>query len=606
MDIIYRLTAETKTVEGLERKYVGQTYDSLATTIHFEYDPLDFISSNGYVPYIQFGVYDDSGAPLVYSLNSTPKFDGYEFTIPWDVTSRVKTKTLNFQLFYVKNNVTVNDVSGVTTLDSTEYFLFPVAGIALKDSIKCRPMGKGCCPPQSAPTTEPNILGYINLFREQGIVLPVKADIDKESNRLVLTFQTYNGTNDQQLALDVPYIEDGKIPAEFFNGITEWGEESDENFPTAKLVKTSLDAKADKDLPIPEWDSEVSYIAGAIVIYDGKVWISKTTGNVGNEPAEDDHWYAPIDGSIVISEWSENPSSSRAPSEALVKEALDAKADKYNPISGWDSSATYSKDSLVIDGGKIYISLVDSNIGHDPAEGGVWWTQIQGSGGGSSTADYDTVSSVIGNGEDTVFVVTHDFGTYDVFVQLRMAEGDMDLVDARIAVPTENEVSVSFSEPIETNSVIVTITPMIAPDKGYIGTIGNGEDTVFDVVHHTNTLNFFCQLRTNDEDRRLVRARVRPISRSTARISFTSPPPQDGIVVMISPAIGSDAKDQGFVYHQSEPATVWTVEHGFGRFVSVMLYDEDGEQVIADVKMVDEDTVQITYGEESTGYAVIN
>lgn len=606
-DITFVFNADTRSMKGVQRRYAGNAFDSESTTLHFEYEPIEFPSD--YTAYIQFAVYDDDGNPLIYSLNSTPVFDGFTFDIPWDVTRRVNNadKVTSFQLYFVKNTVTIDDIRDVAKLDSTEYLIGPVTKLAFRPTITCKPRPKCGCPPLSAPTTEPNVMGYINIFRDYGIVVPVQSRIDEKNGKLILTFQTYNGTNDQEMTLDVAITVDGKVPASQLPLITEWGSESDDSIATSKLVKDSLDAKTDVIQAIPIWDESMAYPIMSAVMHDGRIWISLIDANVGNVPGYGSDWVGVPDDGIVINEWNADPSRTKVPSEALVKSELDAKTDKTMAIPQWNAETEYSTDSSVIYGGELYISLSDANIGNVPTTDGGWWTRVEGKGGSSGTASYDAFTKVIGDDSETYWIVEHTFKTEDVFVQLREASGDMMLIDARTSVIDSDHIAIQFENPPARASVAVTISPMVTPDVGYIGVIGNGKDTEFDVKHRCNTLNFFCQLKTNDESKRLVKARVRAVSKSTAHISFTSPPKADGIIVMIAPAIGSeDAKKGGFVFEQTEPATVWHIDHGLGKWASVYLTDENHEIVIAEVKQIDIDTTEVYFDEPAIGYAILN
>ena len=197
---------------NVQRRYSGQQYDSLSTTLHFEYDPTDFLvtkhDGEKYYPYIWFNVLDDTGCPMVYGLDSTPRFDGYTFSIPWDVTSRIKSQRIEYQLYFVSDNYYVYDEAQRRYVESgtgTKYLLSPIDGIAIKPSISTK---KKCgCPPLMAPTTEPSVVGYINMWREKGLIGPVETSFNPDTGLYTLQFQTFSGeTYDVQLAVDTSGI----------------------------------------------------------------------------------------------------------------------------------------------------------------------------------------------------------------------------------------------------------------------------------------------------------------------------------------------------------------------------------------------------------------
>ena len=233
----------TRSLTGVERKYAGQVGDSISTVLHFEYTQLGFLSE--YVPYIQFGVYDESGNQLIFgpmpenpsevmqtALEDRVYFDGVEFTIPWSVTSRVKSARVDYQLFFVKVGVEF-DGRNVAQLKPTEIVMSAIDSIALKPSITCdKRKPAPCCPPFAPTGAEPNILGWINLWKDYGIVVPATQDLiepefldrfgvpfDPTEQDLIdnppiikLNFSTYSGKNDSSVELrNVPVMVDGKI-----------------------------------------------------------------------------------------------------------------------------------------------------------------------------------------------------------------------------------------------------------------------------------------------------------------------------------------------------------------------------------------------------------
>jgi hypothetical protein len=345
---------DTRAITNVQRKYAGVSCDSLSTTMHFEYNPVNFLSGNDYVPYIMFNVHDDDGNPLIYGPESTPKFDGWTFQIPWDVTSRVKTQSVDYQLFFVKINVNYNPSTGVPHLDSTDYIISALDGIALKKSIQCKSDKRSCCPPM-APTTEPSVVGYINLWKEYGLVVEPDAEYNEDIDRVQVHFRTYNGNRDCTVTLDVPVLdEDGKIPLRFFDMVTRILEggyyEETYQIPSAKAVwDFVMENFNPKSRGIPAWDSAKTYQDGAVVEYRGAIYISCHDDNTDNEPktspqyyidseAKDPHWNMIAQYNIVLNAPTgiEGGSTVDVPSESLVMQMLVPKLDDSQVISSWD------------------------------------------------------------------------------------------------------------------------------------------------------------------------------------------------------------------------------------------------------------------------------
>lgn len=235
---------ETRALVGVERRYAGQAGDAISTVLHFEYSQLDFLI--GYNPYIQFGIYDDDGNPLVFgpaptnppepvapTLEDRVFFNGLTFAIPWSVTSRTKSMRVDYQLFFVKKGVDF-DGRNVAQLKPTEVVMSAVDSIALKPSISCKGNRNPYkCPPFTPTGTEPNILGYINLFRQYALMTPLEQDLilpefldrfgvpyEPEEKDLianppavVIKWHTYDGDMDGNVVLEnVAALIDGRVP----------------------------------------------------------------------------------------------------------------------------------------------------------------------------------------------------------------------------------------------------------------------------------------------------------------------------------------------------------------------------------------------------------
>lgn len=214
-DITRVFNVETRSLTNIQRSYCGQIGDSVSTTLHFEYNPIDFLmhdasdpAAEHYVPYIMFSVHDDDGNPLIYGPESTPRFDGYTFPIPWDVTSRATSVRVEYQLYFVKNTVSFDPSRGISILEATQYINSAMDGIALKPSIKCKSKSK-CCPTTS-PLTEPTVVGWVNYWKQYGLISPVSQSVD-DQGRYVITFRTYEGDGDYSVTLDPGSLFDTKV-----------------------------------------------------------------------------------------------------------------------------------------------------------------------------------------------------------------------------------------------------------------------------------------------------------------------------------------------------------------------------------------------------------
>lgn len=683
-DLYYRYNAATRTLQDRSQHYAGQQFDSGSTRMHFSYDPINYLELQDYKAYLVFDIQGPDGNPMVYGPNSTPIFDGYTFDIPWDVTSRAKSARIQFQLWMVRANIVINDYTDIPKLESTDYELSSLAGIALKNSARCKRPCDPCGPMN--PSTEPNLVGMMDIYNTYGVLTPVRTQVNEETNRLELVFHTYYGEKDQVLELNVPLLgEDGQISTEYLPIIQSWFDSqgnflpTQQNIASAALVYAALSEKSDKFQPVAPWNSATNYPAGALVLdksYDVyratapsrgvepkkgiAAWVrlldtsdipSPPEPGSGEEPSDDailDYGYLKqllaqkFDKADVINEWSETPSailvpsealvrsefekaveysenlivdswgsepaSDKAPSERLVKEALDAKTDKVMAIPEWDSTVAYNQQSTVVYEGVVYISTINNNLDKVPSVEDMFWTPLasqggSGGGGGVSVTEH-TYAAYIGDGESTVVDVEHNLGSENVFVELRMANG-REYVRSTIRVMDENTVRVTFRHAPDTNSIAILVGTVTASPNAIVETVGDGEHNTFVIEHNWGTYNVFSQFR-DVKTGELVFADVTAIDPSHVQIGFSVPPETDSIAFYMAPCIPTSTVE-GFTYTQREPSDEWVINHGLNRFVAVYTATLDGEEMNGWVKqdMVSLNSVTIRFSEPVTGIAYL-
>ena len=597
-DVTFTFKSESRSLKRRERCYVGQAFDSLSTTLHFEYDPIDFLSGNsdlaseGYVPYIMFRVYDDTGAPLVYSTGSTPRFDGYTFDIPWEVTSRVKSPSVEFQLFFVRNNV---DFSGdIAQLDSTEYILSNIASVAFSSTIRSKPGCNPCYP--SNPQTEPGLMGWTNFFKDFSVLVPVKASLDESIDRIAFDFRTYLGRNDCHVPLNVPYLDSsGTVPAKFLKMITKWYSDSglflptDENLPSALLVHSSLVEKTDRTMAIAPWYENLEYNIGSTVIgSDGRIYRSLQEHNIGNNPIESELWQRIMEYDAITDSWNEEPKSDMVPSERLVYYALMEKADKVMPVYPWQSNWTYDIGALVLGSdGRVYRSLLQSNIGNDPTTTDVWTLSLERMDIATQWNDptSDTLipsEKLVKDSLDRKTDITQSvpwwspdetYGNGAVVIfewELYISQAGNNLNHH----PPDDETwwkQVRSSDPTRTDGVVTRV-------------IGDGSASEFTIRHGFGSYDVFWEIRFTEGGRSYTDAKVSAVSENHLRIEFTSPPETNEFTVVVSPATASKVFYKGTLGDGIESS--FDITHHFG--THNFLYGirrTDGERDYVDAKV---------------------
>lgn len=88
--------------------------------------------------------------------------------------------------------------------------------------------------------------------------------------------------------------------------------------------------------------------------------------------------------------------------------------------------------------------------------------------------------------------------------------------------------------------------------------------------------------------------------------TITPPPAFKSTLSEGPPGAPGPAGGTTFQYTQDVAATVWTVPHNLGRYPSVVVADNLGVVVIADVEYIDNNIVRITHGAPFSGVAYCN
>ena len=530
----------------------------------------------------------------------------------------VKTQRVEYQLFFVKTNVSFDGV--VAHLDSTEYIQSAMDGIALKKSIECKK--KSCCPP-FAPTTEPNVVGYINLWKDYGIVVPVEQEFDGETDRLTLKFHTYNGTNDCTVELNVPPLEDGRIPHRYLDMVESIdytdGLEEEYKIPTAKAVVDWLyEEYTSKDMSIAKWDAERTYSKDSTVVHNENIYISIKDDNIGHEPIEDttvqDEWWSTIsEYDLIVNEWSEVLHTNKVPSEKLVKESLDAKLDDDQLVTFWSDEPTNDNiPSELLVKRSLDDKLDDSQIvtaWEEPTDEQIPSAKLTKETLDSKLDDYQLVTSwnELSDGKIPSQKLVKD--SLDDKLDDSQIVTSWEATPSDESIPSEKLVKDSLDEKTDYRMAIRFWYPEVMYGNGstviydgtiyisrgdenrghvpsdntqsrvwwskiegggssggtnkYVDIIGNGRDTVYTIQHGLGTSDVFYTMRYNDNQRMFTDADVYVIDDNTIRVETYEPLETDSIVIILTPLMNelSVAKTIG-----NGRDTEFIIEHDFGTF----------------------------------------
>ena len=155
--------------------------------------------------------------------------------------------------------------------------------------------------------------------------------------------------------------------------------------------------------------------------------------------------------------------------------------------------------------------------------------------------------STIGDGTQTIFTITHNLATRDVFVSTTEANSPYSSFSTYWEATTDNSIILYFDSAPSASSVRVAVYAALAgssfPDlegTTYTGIIGNGIDDTIPVVHSLGTRDVFIQARQAASPYQVIAATWEVTTTNIVTFTFDTPPDLDSVKVYIySSVIGS-------------------------------------------------------------------
>lgn len=124
------------------------------------------------------------------------------------------------------------------------------------------------------------------------------------------------------------------------------------------------------------WSASTTYFVGSIVSdANGGLWISNIPNNIGFEPETTPHWdayFGPMTASLYDSSTTYYTgelvyTAAGDGTNRVYQSRQNANADNPATATAWDATVTYSKNQTVTRSSIAYQSVIDLNIGNDPA-----------------------------------------------------------------------------------------------------------------------------------------------------------------------------------------------------------------------------------------------
>ena len=153
-------------------------------------------------------------------------------------------------------------------------------------------------------------------------------------------------------------------------------------------------------------------------------------------------------------------------------------------------------------------------------------------------------SATIGDGTNSSYVITHGFGTRNVVVVIRNAASPYEVINARWEATTTNTITVDFSSPVTSDSVIVSVygaVTGVSTGSSYYQTIGNGTDSSFTLTHNFNTRDVVVTARNAVSPYEVINARWEAETANTVVLDFSVAPSSSSVRVGVYATVSGTA-----------------------------------------------------------------
>lgn len=143
-------------------------------------------------------------------------------------------------------------------------------------------------------------------------------------------------------------------------------------------------------------------------------------------------------------------------------------------------------------------------------------------------------SVTIGDGSSTNFTISHGFGTRNIILVARNANSPYESVDVRWEATTTNSVTLDFSAPPESNSVVATVYSTVigvSTGSSFFSTIGDGSNSSFVINHGFNSRDVVLTARNANSPYENIDVRWEATTANTVTLDFSSAPESNSIRV---------------------------------------------------------------------------
>lgn len=153
----------------------------------------------------------------------------------------------------------------------------------------------------------------------------------------------------------------------------------------------------------------------------------------------------------------------------------------------------------------------------------------------------NSYAAIVGDGTNNTFVITHNFGTRDIFVQCRNNASPYENISVRWEATTDNTVTLDFSTIPSSNSVRVNVyasVGVVGP-SAFSQTIGDGTNTDYVITHNLQTRDVLFVARNVSAPYEVIEVNWQATTTNTLTAIFATPPSSNSVRVTVYAAAGA-------------------------------------------------------------------
>ena len=153
----------------------------------------------------------------------------------------------------------------------------------------------------------------------------------------------------------------------------------------------------------------------------------------------------------------------------------------------------------------------------------------------------NSYTTVIGDGSSSTFVITHNFGTREVFVSCRNESSPYENINVAWEATSGNTVTLDFSTVPSSNSVRVNVFASVGSTgaSAFSQNIGDGSNTSYTITHNLQTRDVIVAARNTASPYEVIDINWEATTTNTVTAIFSSAPSSGSVRITVYAAAGA-------------------------------------------------------------------